>query len=161
MGRPERHDAVGAYALDLLEPYDALCCAEHVTRCAQCAWRLAEFAEVAAALAQLTGRTPLSPPPRRTAPPAVRPPSGPRRVAAWPGRLPTGAAAVWPGRAGRARDGGVRDGEGLRQRGRGRDARREWRLCEWRMRGWCVRDWRVPGWRVPGWLAGGRRPGRR
>ncbi|MEV5446154.1 zf-HC2 domain-containing protein, partial [Streptomyces sp. NPDC052644] len=65
MGRPERHDAVGAYALGVLEPYDELCCAEHVARCASCALRLVELAEVASALAQLTGRTPLSPPPRR------------------------------------------------------------------------------------------------
>ncbi|MFJ3160233.1 hypothetical protein [Streptomyces kanasensis] len=73
MARPERHDAVGAFALGVLEPYDALCCAEHLTRCGACAARLAEFAEVARALAQLTGRVPLAPPPRRAAPRGVRP----------------------------------------------------------------------------------------
>ncbi|MEU2183825.1 hypothetical protein [Streptomyces thermolilacinus] len=94
MGRPERHDAVGAYALDVLEPYDALCCAEHVARCAPCAWRLAEFAEVAAALAQLTGRTPLSPPPRRTAPSAACE----RRARGWCAgqwRVPAWRVPVW------------------------------------------------------------------
>ncbi|MCH0539730.1 hypothetical protein I3F58_09170 [Streptomyces sp. MUM 203J] len=58
----ERHDAVGAYALGVLEPYDALCCAEHLAVCGACALRLAELAEVASALAQLTGREPLDPP---------------------------------------------------------------------------------------------------
>ncbi|WP_175412097.1 hypothetical protein [Streptomyces sp. TRM64462] len=62
-GAAERHDAVGAYALGVLEPYDALCCERHVAGCPPCALRLAEFGEVTATLAQLTGRAPLTPPP--------------------------------------------------------------------------------------------------
>ncbi|OII59632.1 hypothetical protein BJP39_11815 [Streptomyces sp. CC77] len=66
----ERHTAVGAYALGVLEPYDALCCAEHVARCDPCALRLVELGEVASALAQLTGRAPLDPPASHRARPA-------------------------------------------------------------------------------------------
>ena len=67
MTAPEGHRDVAAHALGVLEPLDALRCAEHLTVCPGCAGEHEEFVRLAAALAELV------PPPARTGPrPAVR-----------------------------------------------------------------------------------------
>ncbi|MFG2328163.1 hypothetical protein ACGFMM_00920 [Streptomyces sp. NPDC048604] len=50
---PEGHRDVAAYALGVLEPLEALRCAEHLTRCPDCAREHERFAALAAALAEL------------------------------------------------------------------------------------------------------------
>ncbi|MFG3497573.1 zf-HC2 domain-containing protein [Streptomyces sp. NPDC047928] len=104
MGQRERHDAVAAYALGVLEPADALCCERHLTACGPCAARLGEFAGAAAALAQLAGREPLEPRPVRPVPwPGRRAPRRRGRLVAVAAAL---AVALPGGALVLARDGG-------------------------------------------------------
>lgn len=92
MTAADKHRDAAAYALGVLEPLDALRCADHLTGCPGCAGEHAEFVRLAAALAELV------PPPARTGPvPAAQAEADPGAARAadrrrrWTARL-----VAWP-----------------------------------------------------------------
>ncbi|WP_418960431.1 hypothetical protein [Streptomyces tritici] len=92
---PEGHRDAAAYALGVLEPQDALRCAEHLAACKPCAREHAAFAALASALAELVPPTePAAGPPPVTARATVRRRRWAARAVAWPSVAAVLAVAV-------------------------------------------------------------------
>lgn len=136
MTAADGHRDAAAYALGVLEPLDALRCADHLTACPGCAREHEEFVRVATALAELV------PPPTRTDTVMTGPGTGRAGVEAGRGTGHAGAEAVrgtGSAELGRAGAGRGKGRAGAGQAGDGPDAdraadrRRRWkaRLVAW------------------------------